>query len=809
MWLGAAFADVRIAGKVVNENNAPVAGARVWVSDKSGLETSTDAAGAFTLRLTEPGDYRFNVERSGYFKLKDRAVTLAEGSNELQLVLNPVRDILETVDVTETPSPLDLDRHAADQRVAGNDLMNVPYPTTNNLRNALRIIPGMVQDNRGGLHLNGGSEEQILYTLDGFQLNDPLTGRFDSRVSVEAVQSIDIAGGAMAAEYGKGSAGTLSITTKSGDDRFRYSGTNFVPGLENRKGLMIGSWTPRFNLSGPMWKGRAWFSDNLTVLYNKQVVEELPKGEDRTTSWRISNHLHNQVNLTPSNILYAGFLATTWTQPRSGLSVLDPRETTVDRRSRQWFFHVKDQIYFHRGALLEFGYGGNRTFAREIPQGHGLYQFFPDGKRGNYFNDSIRSASRDQILANVVLPSFSALGAHQLKGGFDLNRVNYEQDARRTGYENYRADSTLLRRVLFLGSGAVERSNSEVATYLQDGWRPRRNLLVDVGLRADWDRLVRNWAVSPRFGFSWKPPWSEQMKISGGWALVHDATSIAVFARPSDQFPATTYFDPLGQPMRSNALSVFTIQHPSFQQPRYQNWNLGVERMLPAGLQMRANFLRRRGRRGFTYSNTLRSGQPPPEYYLEQFPDSTFDAVYDLGNHRRDMYDSFEVAMNQTLGQQYSWMVSYIRSRALSTAVVDFSADEPIIVDDNFGRMGWDSPNRLLSWGYLPTPLKNWSIAYLLETRDGFPFSIVSDDGRASEPVNSRRFPMYFDLNLHAERRFAFRKHRWALRMGFNNITGHYNPTVVNNNTSSANFLHFYGSQGRSLNFRIRWLGRL
>jgi hypothetical protein len=70
------------------------------------------------------------------------------------------------------------------------------------------------------------------------------------------------------------------------------------------------------------------------------------------------------------------------------------------------------------------------------------------------------------------------------------------------------------------------------------------------------------------------------------------------------------------------------------------------------------------------------------------------------------------------------------------------------------------------------------------------------------------RFPAFFELNLHLERRFFFRKHRWALRAGFNNITGRRNPNVVNNNLSSPNFLRYYGGQSRALNFRLRWLGR-
>ncbi len=42
-----------------------------------------------------------------------------------------------------------------------------------------------------------------------------------------------------------------------------------------------------------------------------------------------------------------------------------------------------------------------------------------------------------------------------------------------------------------------------------------------------------------------------------------------------------------------------------------------------------------------------------------------------------------------------------------------------------------------------------------------------------------------------------------------NNLTNHRNPNVVNGNVESRNYMQFYGGQRRSLNFRIRWLGKL
>ncbi len=809
--LTSASGEARLAGRVTNENGAPLAGAKLTLHARAGgaaVACYTNPAGEYSVEVPGPGEYLVDVELVGYFRLREQPLSLNEGRSRADFTLNRVREVFESIEVVAAPPPIDMDTTRSEETVTGTELLNIPYPTSHSLRSALRIVPGVMQDSRGRLHINGGRENQALYTLDGFNITDPLTGRFESRLSVEAVQTVNVAGGRVAAEYGKGSAGVLTIHTRTGDDKYRASATNFVPGVESRKGLIIGDWTPRINLSGPIRRGRAWFADSFDTQYINSVIMELPKGQDRTSSWRFSNHLNTQVNLTPANILHTGFLVNLWTAPRNGLSALDPRPTTVDRRSRLWFFHVKDQIYLGGGTLLEAGYAANRTFGREIPQGHKMYRLTPGGRRGNYFLDATRKSSRDQVLVNLFLPAFQLAGEHRVKAGTDLDRLAYWQEARRTGIENYDRNNLRTRRTVFAGSGLASMANYEASLYLQDSWRLRPNLLIEAGVRGDWDQVLHYWSTSPRVGFAWSPPGTEGTKISGGYGMIYDATNLRIFARPRDQYSLTTYFGDDGTPERGPAVTVFTIQDQRLPRPRYRNFTLGLDQQWPAGVLTRCEYLRKRGRYGFTYVNTIAAGRPPSPEWKARFPGADFDAIYNLSNDRRDAYDSFRVTVRQAIHRKYEWLISYTRSRARSNAVVDVNIDEPIIVTHNVGPMPWDAPNHIQSWGYLPTPWKKWAMAYLLEWRTGFPFSIVDDRGRMIGEVNSWRFPAYFALNFHLERRFVFRNQLWAFRMGCNNITNHSNPNVVNNIVGSRDFLHFYGGSDRSFNFRIRWLGR-
>jgi hypothetical protein len=59
---------------------------------------------------------------------------------------------------------------------------------------------------------------------------------------------------------------------------------------------------------------------------------------------------------------------------------------------------------------------------------------------------------------------------------------------------------------------------------------------------------------------------------------------------------------------------------------------------------------------------------------------------------------------------------------------------------------------------------------------------------------------------VQVEKRFHAFGRYLAIRAGFDNITGHQNPTVVNNDINSSQFLTFSNFTGRAFTTRIRLL---
>ena len=312
-----------------------------------------------------------------------------------------------------------------------------------------------------------------------------------------------------------------------------------------------------------------------------------------------------------------------------------------------------------------------------------------------------------------------------MKTGLDIDALHFTQDARRTGYENYDREGRLLSRTTFGGPGFLALRNFQVSSYVVDAWRVREGITVEYGVRADWDELVRRTVLSPRLAIAYSPFEGNRTRFAAGYSVVHDASSLSMFARALDQYSITTQFSDDGTPVAPSALTTFSTSGQVHRMPKYKNLSAGMEHQLPHQLRFSASVLRRRGSQGFTYA----------------LGKSTSEASsYQLTNLRRDTYDSVAVTLSQTFGRDYVWMTNYTRSRALSNAVVDISVDQPLHVADNLGRQSWDTPHRLLSWGYLPAWNPSWAFAYLLDVRSGIPFSVVHDTGEVVGAVNCSAF---------------------------------------------------------------------
>ena len=810
LWAFSCLAqEVRVSGRVVDENAAPVPAARL---DFSSPLTSrplpaafTDEFGRFDVVLPRPGAYAIQAGKDGFFLLKDVQANFTGGVNRLTVTLNHLRELVETIDVVYSPPAIDPVETSERRQLTNMQILEVPFPASQDFRNALTMMPGVIKDRQGRLHFSGGSSAQTGYTLDGFNLADVYNGELEARISIDAIRSLDLESGRLSVEKGRGSAGALDIATGMGDDRLRFGATNFFPGISAERGLLISKWTPRITVSGPVSRGKAWFHNGFDAFYDVDTVRELPKGQDRSRNLTAGNLSRIQWNLTPANTLTASLLLNFSDTDHRGLSFLNPIEATLYQRRRLGMATVKDLLYLPNQVLLEFGFAFTRGRSSDSPQGENTYIISPYGFRGNHYNRYQRRTGREQWTLAGIAP-LTARGVHELRAGIDLQRSGFEQDSARHDFRILREDGTLARWVWFQGNRRMEMSNLEASVYARDRWQIREGFVLSAGVRADWNQIVRQTLLSPRISASSSPAWLRGVKATIGFGIYNDVLNLELLTRRQDQRPFAAYYSRSGLLLQPPVETALLSDERSLRVPRFRVYSLSLERMLPGGIHLASAYSRRRGYDGLAFYGP---SDGPPEALT----------AYTLANRRRDLYDAWETTLRNTFAGRFEWLVSYTYSLARSSAVVDISPENPLFGPQAAGPLNWDAPHRLLAWGWTPLPqsfgpgwmrraLRETGLAYLMEARSGFPFSVYNEEGSRVGSPNERRLPAHFSINLHAEKKLRLWGYLWALRAGYNNLTNHGNPNVVNNNVDSPFFLTYGGGERRATNVRLRFLGR-
>jgi hypothetical protein len=823
---------------VTDENGVAVAAARVQLQPPPpalALRCGTDFAGHCEFTDLSRGTYELHVEKAGFYAAVQSNVQVGVTAN-VDVTLTHQQEAHEVVNVVESAPAIDPTQISTKEELTATEIIDIPYPGTHDYRNALTFLPGVTPDAFGQAHVAGAETYQTLVLLDGFNVSQPTNGQLTVRTSVDSFRSIEVGPSREPAEFGKGSGGVLALNTRMGDDHFHVTSTDFIPGVQTTKGISIGQWNPIYTMSGPLRRGKTWFIDALDGEYQNNITTQLPSGSDTDHVWHLDNLAKLQSKLTTRNMVTVSFLSNYYHDQYSGLSVLQPQPTTPTDAETAYIGSLKDQYYFPGGALLETGFGVDQYSVALTPQATGPYIQAPLGAGGNYYLNERTLARRVQGMANLYLPPHQWHGRHDIKAGFDLDRLKYDAQFLRqpisftqpgpiqpcpidaSGIPVVPA-TTCARYSIFSGGDSSTIYNSEASAYAEDRWLITHRLLIEPGLRFDWDQIVRALLFSPRLAGTYTFDDEGNTKLSAGIGILYDNTSLGLIHQPLEGRRIDYFFDSSGCPQEANGTSVpctslppgmpepapipvpttFAINQSTLSAPRYLNWSIALEKKLPYTVFLKLEFIEKRGTHGFAY-NTL---------------NGAVDGTYLLGNGRDDRYDAFTVSARHSFRQRYEVFGAYTRSRAHTNQVFDFSLDIPLLSQQLPGPFPWDTPNRFVGWGILPffdLPLiHKFDVVYSAEARTGLPFFATTDQGEIAPgyPPGTFRLPIYYTVDLQFEKRLHLFGRHWAVRAGFNNVTNHANPSLANGILDSTHPLPTYiDANGRAFTGRIRYLGR-
>src|SRR6185369_11965215 len=202
-----------------------------------------------------------------------------EASKIVDFTMVPIETRHDEVEVIARPEPINVEAVSTQQTINDEVIQNLPYTGRRNFLNALTLMPGVLRDNDGGMHIHGSRSDQIRYQLDGINVTDP-AGGLGSNIPIDAIESVDLDLSGYSAEFGKGSGGVVRVESKFVGDKMKWDLTDFLPGI-NFKRMTVSDVGPRLLVSGPIVHGKAWFMYSNTLRYVRTFNEDLPEHSNR------------------------------------------------------------------------------------------------------------------------------------------------------------------------------------------------------------------------------------------------------------------------------------------------------------------------------------------------------------------------------------------------------------------------------------------------------------------------------------------------------------------------------------------------
>ena len=217
------FAQLSLRGRVVDENEKPIAGASVWI-EYTTIGTSTDLKGEFSLEKIPEGNNLLRISALDYNGARE---TINRSNNNILIRMKHSPLKLNEVVVTGTGTINKLKNSpVAIDVISQRELQNTNIPTFENAMIALNPSMSFTPNAMGSyMQLNGLSNRYILVLVDGKKLGGDVGGNVDlNRIDMGNIKRIEVLKGAASSLYGSDAiAGVINIITNKPKDLVNFS----------------------------------------------------------------------------------------------------------------------------------------------------------------------------------------------------------------------------------------------------------------------------------------------------------------------------------------------------------------------------------------------------------------------------------------------------------------------------------------------------------------------------------------------------------------------------------------------------------
>lgn len=559
-----------ITGTVRDSQNLPIPGAEVDISDPAlaiSRTVTTSGTGVYQLAALPPGRYEIKVTKAGF---RSEIFSNIEITLNRTLVFNvalPVGTTSETVDVSSTAPLLDPTISSTGGTITPQQITNMPINGRNYL-DLLQLVPGVSlnrQNDPAGdnstpiLGERGGN---TLYLIDGMPNRDNFNGGPSAQFNQDSILEFQVITSGYKAEFGHASGGIVNVVTRGGTNswhgglstfyRSNIFDSNNVPGA-SKGAPFLSRWDPTAYVGGPIVKNRVFLfgsverileSRDLNFIFdnpnlppslvafetpfNKHSLTYTTRARSRLDENVGRHRFSEQFNYTNNHI--TDFLPLT-----ASLNLPDTRYNLDGRTlmvgfSDLWTFGdnsnpwIMNSFYQYRGNPLR---QSPSHPAAGVP--NTLFNLFSGYNSGDLFGDQgqtsfgpgYNSFTFQQKYHSAGSDISKQIGRHNIKFGFDYentavngaepNNFFTQLFATVSDFNTYGPINSGLNLITLQGGATpadnlVNISNNYSGLFAQDDWRISSKLILNGGLRWDYDSSFPNKKdFSPRIGAAWSP----------------------------------------------------------------------------------------------------------------------------------------------------------------------------------------------------------------------------------------------------------------------------------------------------------------
>jgi hypothetical protein len=886
MSAAAQVTTASVEGTVKDDSGAVLPGVTVTiVNEASGARRDTVTAenGRFRVAALQPGSYDVLAELTGFKAFARKGLTLEIGQEASVDIKLEVGGLTETVAVTADSPLVETTKSSLSQVVETRQIQNLPL-NGRNFQDLAMLVPGArpsptvdTTKSRGvfkAIAFGAQSGRMTNISLDGGDIADTAVGSVTLGYPLDAIQEFAVTTSRFTAEFGRSSTGAITIITKSGGNQFHGSAFGYFRDKElnslNYFEKQRGTPKPDFSrqqmgatFGGPIEQDKTHFflayerqNENTFAVTNAGQYRQFSEFEGSfKTPYNLdlfATKVDRQINKDQSIFVRYAL--------HNDKSLANIGGTVAENGGSSQQNRTQDTVVGHTWVMSTSTVNELRVHYNDF---HNQEVALSDTPRMAYQNFAFGMNTNDpqsvrqkrlQIRDDVSMFVPDLHGQHNLKAGADISRVGFDSVfAANSGggftfaHNNYpynQADpSTYPTRYTFgFGDPTFPDYNTwNTSFYVQDDWKPRNGLTLNLGLR--WDAELSDLAgltnaftpymtdkpkkdlnnLAPRLGFVWDLKGDGKTVVRGGYGVyyfltilnatlnqyIFDGQRYVTLTVDNTGNRADFLTNPLGgkSPQEFNSTNPFNtrLMSPDYATPYSQQSTIGFATQISKDISLDVDYVHILGLReatgrdinllGVNGGQTTRDafGIPTPRTYPQ------FRQVLQYETTGRSRYDGLHSRLNKRFSQNYSAGMSYTLSWAKGRLPSGFGSvpNDQTNIDADYAYQATDERHRVTINAMAVLPWKI-QVAPFISFSTPRPFSLAltnqdpNNDTRLSDrPAglgrSSERGERQFQFDIRVAKEFGLGAGtRLQVLFETFNLTNYVNYLTYNTNATSA-----------------------